>query len=686
MAFWKKSKEEVARKKAEEQKKAELEKILKLTELKIPTREEIVRYPREYAEFLREVKQKPTTFYEKACAFAEKLNIKPDVKTAEKIDESAKAAFLNVSPTGALSLTVLVAVLLLAGSFASLIFFGLTFGFVCLLVAGCFIYWLYSYPESQARMMSMRMSSDSVLAILYMVIYMRTSPNLEGALKFASENLVGPLSWDLKKLIWDIEMGKYPTADAALVDYIGKWKEKNEEFANALHNLRISVGSSGERLSALLTETISIILVGTRERTKHYAAGLRMPMMLVHAMGVLLPVMGLVLFPIVLIFMSDVVKPAFIFIGYNIILPVALWFLTANVLKTKPPTFSQPDVSECKGVPPLGKIAIGKTIIPIWPISFAAAFPIAAFAFGGLGAAGPVGVNFSILLIVALSTAISSYCLIDAWQKIKVRNDIEKIEDEFSQALFQLGNQISGGVPLELAIDKARENLKDMKIAELFSIISLNMRKFGYTFEQALFDKEVGALWYFPSHLIKSIMQIVTESAKKGITVAGAAMLTIAGYLKNVHDVKEEIGEILGETLSSMKFLAMFLAPMVAGVTVTMAVIIMQILESMGAAMSGLMGASTTPAQSMMIVPWAMGGTMPITPAAFQLVVGLYMVQTAILLSLFLNRIEYGEDAVGERSLLGKILIAGTFVYILSWFITYSMFGSSISALLTPIT
>jgi hypothetical protein len=163
-------------------------------------------------------------------------------------------------------------------------------------------------------------------------------------------------------------------------------------------------------------------------------------------------------------------------------------------------------------------------------------------------------------------------------------------------------------------------------------------------------------------------------------------MIVISNYLKNVHNVKEEISDILGETISSMKFLAMFLAPLVAGVTVTMAVVILQILTKLGAALSGLMtgAAGLNVAQSLILIPWAMGGTLPITPSIFQLIVGLYMIETAILLAVFLNGIEYGEDKVGMRNNIWTILLIGIIVYAMSWFITYSMFGGAISALLTP--
>ena len=210
------------------------------------------------------------------------------------------------------------------------------------------------------------------------------------------------------------------------------------------------------------------------------------------------------------------------------------------------------------------------------------------------------------------------------------------------------------------------------------------MKKFNYTFEQALFDKEIGAIWYYPSNIIQSIMKAVVESSRKSLSSAANSMVIISNYLKDVHDVKEQIKELLGETTSSMRFLAMFLAPMVAGVTVTMAVLIMQILTNLGAAVGSLVTeGSANAAQGLLLTPWAMSGAPPITPAEFQLVVGIYMLQIAFLLTIFLNKVEYGEDVIGERFLLTYTIFIALLVYVFSWFIVYSMFGGPISELLT---
>jgi Flp pilus assembly protein TadB len=692
MALGKKKKKKVeeALKKARELKKEQLRRALKSTDIEMPKKEKFFPYPAEYLTFLEELKQKPVTYYEKACSFAEKyFPIKPGSKTAAKLETSLKAGYINATPKGTYSLTFLATLIALLLVIVSL-FLGIgmvfaLFGFI--FVFGVFWYF-YNYPSSTAKAMRMKMSADSVLAILYMVIYMRSSPNLEGAVRFASQYLEGPLAWDLRKLLWDIETGTYASADYALIDYINRWKDENREFSEALNLLRGSVVEQSRR-EMVYEETINVILNGTRERARHYAADLRMPMTLIYAMGILLPVMGLVLFPIVMIFIADVVKPSFVFFGYDILLPAFLYFIVNYLLASKPPTFSPPDISKAKGTPPMGKFSFGNKFLPILPISLLVSTPLIILGFMGIG--NPevyTSVNFSLMTIFGIALVIIIYTFLDSFQKIKIRKDIEKIEDEFATALFQLGNSISGGVPIELAIEKARANLKEMKIADMFEIISLNMKKFGYTFDQALFDKEVGALWYYPSSLIQSIMQTLMQSAKKSVKTAADSMVIISRYLKDVHEVKEEIEDILGETISSMKFLAMFLAPMVAGVTVTLAVIIIQILSRLGSAMESIMssaGGGMGMAQSFLLVPWAMGGEIPVSPSFFQLVVGIYMVETAVLLSIFLNGVKYGDDPVGVRQNMWMILLFGIVIYIISWFVTYSMFGGAIVNLLNPV-
>jgi len=682
--------------KSKNERRRKLEEIVRSTEIGLPTVKKLSKHSTAYKSFLEEIKHKPKTKFEKICAFMGKF---PTASLGKKTDISLKedisASYMNVTPKGVTNLGIYSFVIFfILSSFLILILSDLVFGLAVFFFGLIVAFNVLSYPGKRADTLVVRMSADTILAILYMVIYMRTSPNLEGALKFAADNLDGELAWDLKKLLWDMQVGVYPNADAALAKYAVKWKDKNPEFSEALNLLRGSaVGAS--RRESLYNEIIKVVLDGTSDRTKKYVGNLKMPIMVIHALGVLLPVMGLVLFPIIVIFMSDTVKPIFLFVGYDVILPLLLWYFIKKTLSKKPPTFSQPDISMVRGIPKLGQFRIKDKVVPVIIPSVLVFLVIL-----GLGLVVSPSVlsstpepkhmlNFSVIVIVALGGLIASYCRFDSKDKTKIRNDIERIEDEFSVALFQLGNQISSGKPIETSMDGAAENLKGMKISTMFYDTSSNMKRFGFTFDQALFDNKVGSVWRYPSKLIRSIMKVVSDSSKKGMKAASNAMLTISGYLKGVHDVKGDVQESLGETVSSMSFLASFLAPMISGLTITMAIIILEILTKLGEQVSTLVvdqaGAGMSPVQfGFLFGAGANGGALPIGPVEFQLVVGLYMLETVIILAAFMNKIKYGDDAIGLRNTIASTLIVSVIVYVVSWYLTGMVFGGPIERLLTP--
>lgn len=693
--FRKKDKDKKLEKLAEEIKKERIKKVLSQVKPKLDissyTTGEEKFYTSDYYQFLQEIKKEPKTLFEKLCWKAEKiLRVKPDKKTKEKLESEIATGYLNVTPEGVVSLTSLILIFGLLLIIPLLIFLKDVFSSLLftLLVLGI-AWYTFTYPSRVSRSIEVKMASDLVLAVLYMVIYMRTSPNLEGALRFASDNLKGPLSWDLKKLLWDIEVGVYPSLDVAIASYLAKWRDKNEEFVEAFQLLKAATGELKERRLALLDEAVNVMLEGTRDKMKYYAQQLRMPVMLVYAMGVMLPVIGLIMFPIVAIFMSELIRPIMIFIGYDILLPAFLLWYMSNVLQTRPATFSQPEIKEVKGIPPLGKIKIGNRFVSIIPFAVLAALPFVFFGIIGIGSVPPTNVSaqvlYSVILIFGIGIGIFVYNYLDASQKMRVRKDIERIEEEFGEALFQLGNQVASGRPIETAVDYAIENMRNLKIAEFFREISINMKKLGLTFSQAIFDEEIGVIRKYPSRLIRSICNVIIESSKKSVKLVALTMLTLSRYLKGVKMVKEEIRDMLGETLTSMKFLAMFLMPMIAGVTVTMAMVIIQILYNLSVQISELSATAPAGIAGLTLWGWSGGGEgIPITPAGFQFIVGLYSIETAILLAFFINRIENGEDAIGLRGEIANILISSLIIYVFSWFVTHTVFAPIIQNIMLP--
>jgi hypothetical protein len=643
--------------------------------------------PREYRLF-RQTEKHRLNWYEKAVRLSSRiLSVKAEKKLGQELGNAIGFTGLRITPDGVMSLFVLTVVaFVIAGgaftlnSFITSLMLGeeiniMAMGIGLLIAASGLLvgYYLLKYPVNLVKTMRVRASSQVVLAVLYMVISMRVSPNLERALAFAASNVSGELAWDMRRLLWDIEMRKYYSASDALTNYIAKWKPENEEFAEALRLVRDSRNHPPERARQVLDQALDVILEGTKTRMKHYAQDLRMPVMIIHMMGIVLPILGTIMAPLAAVFLSDKVGPVHFIIGYNIALPVAiLWFIN-YALSRRPMTFSQVDISVIPGIPKEGSFRAGRSSIPVLPLAILVFLAIAALPLmyffqnpgilvTGTGSHGTFELVMSILIILGIAFGLSVHFILSNHQRYRIQSKIQKTEGEFETAMFQLGNRISGGTPTELAVEKCIDDMKDLEISGLFRLTLRNMKSLGMTFEGALFDRRWGSLLYYPSRLIRNIMLAVTDTAKTGVRYAAESMLRIARYLKNIRETQEYIRDMLSETVSSMKFQAYFLTPMITGLIVSMTSVIVLVLGVLdgyitemnlgGGALGGLGDMSM-----------ALNMKSNVSPELFQLIVGIYLIEVIIILGIFLTRISEGENRISQWYNVGIMLAVAVVIY-----------------------
>ncbi len=657
---------------------------------------------REYRLY-REIETRPFNWYERAVMLASRiLHVRAGRSISEDLNKAISFTDLRITPDGVMSLMVLTIIGFVVLTVIAISVGVTVIGGLLIIATGFLIaYYFLKYPLNLAKIYRIRASSQIVLAILYMVVSMRISPNLERALRFAALNVSGELAWDMRKLLWDIQMRKYVSASQAIDDYIAKWKFENEEFAEALRLIKESEAHTPERAKAMLDESLNVVLEGSRTRMKHYAQDLKMPVMVIHMMGIILPVLGTIMAPLAAVFLSNLVTPWHFVVGYDIALPIIIvWFIN-NTLNKRPVTFSEVDISKHPNLPKPGSFMLGKKAMPVWPISVCVMAilivpgmiyfvknpeflspPIDPETGKVTGLVDPsplLSLAMSTLLILGVGFGLAVYFILANAQRMKIQNAIAKLEGEFELALFQLGNRVAGGVPTEVAIEYAIEDMKDLEIAGLFRQTLQNMRNLGMTFELALFDKRYGSLRYYPSKLVENIMYTVVDTARKGIRYAAEGMLRIAAYLKSIKETQEYIRELISDTTSSMRFQAYFLTPMITGLIVSMTQIIVQVLIQLGCYLQSL-GTGAALGIDFKLMQF---GAPSITPASFQLIVGIYLIEVVIILALFLTKIERGENRTALWSLAGRVLVVAMVFYVLIALAASSMFGDLIANALT---
>ncbi|MBW2981094.1 hypothetical protein KY360_06785 [Candidatus Woesearchaeota archaeon] len=677
---------------------------------RVDTKEKKI-YSKEYRQFRKEYIPKHMSRYEKFCSISEKtLKLKPDPKKAAEIQEAIDTCHLNVTPSGVVSFSILGP--LVFALVTSMFFFMLlksTFFVIFFIFAGIImINPLGTLPMFMASAWRIKSGSQMVLCVFYIVTFMRHTSNLELGIEFASDHLGPPLSLDLRKVLWDVETQKFESIQESIESYLKTWKKWNLEFIETFHLIEGSLYESDEkRRLSLLDKSLDIILQETYEKMLHYAQGLKSPLTMLNMLGVVLPILGLVILPLVVSF-SENAKWYNISLLYNVALPAGVFYLGKKILSTRPTGYGDTDITELN--PELKKyknvlMKFGGKEVAVNPLYLCLGLGAVLFLIGmspvllhavgfpdvGWGyedeysecgkqfclldykeieikttgekiIMGPFGLGASLLSIsITLAFGISAglYFKLKSQNVIKIREKSKELENEFASALFQLGNRLGDGLPAEMAFGNVADAMEGTVSGKFMEVVSTNIKNLGMGVEQAIFDRQRGALIYYPSSIIESSMKVLTQSVKKGPKVAAQALLNVSRYIKEIHKVDERLKDLMADVVSSMNSQVKFLTPAISGIVIGITSMITTILGKLGPQLKA--ASEGTEGTGGMLEMFGAG----IPTFYFQIVVGLYVVQLVYILTMIANGIENGSDKLYESYALGANLTKSTIVFCL---------------------
>jgi len=692
----------------------------------------------EFLTFRKEMLPTHFTFYEKICNFSAKiLNITPDHKKEAELQNALDTCHINTTTTGVTAFAILFPILFMViGSILSFVityFFMegeamVFFIFVFLIFGLIMIIPLSTVPLVMANNWRLKASNQMVLSIFYIVSYMRHTSNLELAIKFTSDHIAPPLSLDFKKILWNVETSKYSSIKNSLDAYLETWKKYNMEYVEAMHLIESSLyETTDEKRVDSLEKSMSLILEATYEKMLHFAQNLKSPITMLHMLGVILPILGLVILPLVVSFMGEI-HWYHISVLYNFFLPIMVWYLGKTILSTRPTGYGQADITDIN--PELKKHTFinvniaGKKYFKINP-KWISVFIIIIFVLIGMTPLimhsintiqgehydyiitaddklvktsdmqeirdskysflgykqketkellGPYGLGATLIsMFIPLGVALGAGFYYKSVTKklVKIRKKTKELEKEFASTIFQLGNRIGDGIPAELAFAKVAEVMENTHSGRFFDLVSTKVATLGMGIEDAIFDKKYGAINKFPSALIESSMKVFVESSKKGPDVASQALINISTYIKEMHRVDERLKDLMAEITSSMKSQINFLAPLISGIVIGLTSMITTIINKLGNQISTLSAETATGTGSGI----AAGGLLDlfgdsIPTFYFQIIVGIYVIQITFLLTTMLNTIQNGYDPLNEKHLLGKnISKSGTFYAIIAFIV-----------------
>src|SRR3972149_2307105 len=260
-----------------------------------------INYSREYVKFKEEMAPQLTR-YERWCrSLGSLIKINVTKKDEEEIRKHLEIAHIDVEPWQALTLSVMafvsvfflgliisVSVTLIKGNLAA---FPTLFLFLITILSVFLFYFFKAYPQRLANQWRLKASSQMVPAILYIVVYMRHTPNLEKAVAFASQHLEYPLSLDFKKVFYDVEIGRFSTIKESLDNYLEIWRTENTEFIESFHLIESSLFEpDNTRRIATLEKALQVILDGVYDKMLRFVHDVRSPIQSTYMLGTTLPV------------------------------------------------------------------------------------------------------------------------------------------------------------------------------------------------------------------------------------------------------------------------------------------------------------------------------------------------------------------------------------------------------------
>ncbi len=671
-----------------------------------------VDYSREYVKFKQEMVPHISR-YEKLCkSVGSIIKLKVSEKDKAGIKKHLEIAHLDLEPWQPLTLSLMtfiilflvglfvsIAVVLIKGGFDA---FPFLFFFLMLVFSLFMFYFMKVYPARLANKWRLKASSQMVPAILYVVVYMRHTPNFERAIAFASEHLQYPLALDLKKVFYDVQVGKFSTIKESLDRYLETWRDYSVEFIEAFHLIESSLYEpDNSRRIITLEKSLKVVLDGVYDKMLKFTHEVKSPLTNVYMLGVILPTLGLALLPLATAMLGGMLTWIHVFILFNLIIPFFVFYLTDKIVFLRPGGYGETSLIErnplyykYKSKKPYFKaflIIIPFLILGFLPFIFQNTplpeliglqkdYTFSQLGLGFLGdgnffgfidestgTKGPFGMGALLLsMFIPLGVALFFFISFNTKTKelIVERKNTKQLELEFNNSLFQVGNRLGNGVPPELVFGKIAESSKGLKTENFFRRVDYNIRQMGMDVKKAIFDRRRGAIIYYPSELIAISMRILVESAKKGLKIAAVSMMSISEYIKNINKITMRLRDMLAEIVSDMKSNMSFLAPLLSGVVVGLAAMITGILAKLDGLDLAGEGASALGGLSNLVGDGGIFQVVNMIPPYFlQIIIGVYLIQMVFILTKTLVVIDSGEDKLQMTNKTGKNLRKGIMLY-----------------------
>ena len=409
---------------------------------------------------------------------------------------------------------------------------------------------LLQTPKRLAAEEQRPMLAESPTVVGMISMSMHLSPSLERAVDYAARNGQDALTMRLRGILWDSATGWSGSVSDGVERLSASLGATNRNLCQALHMISTAAAEHTRvGLERLLDRANELAVGGVKERLDRYVTSLSFPTMVLFAFGVLLPVMLFSMVPLLTIRVAlgseSASSPALgtpqIAFLMLVLFPVCA-FLYAQATLRKHPLRRQAALSLPSRdlLTIAGLIVIGTTV----------------------GAFLPFGQPYSALVLMVLPLSI--WCVRRFGKEHVESRSMPSREEEFSSALYQIGNQLLSGSSMESALMASAQVRKGTSFCTFASEVMHQLRASGVPLAQAMSGNAELAR---ATPLVRNAFITVAEAAEIDPEASGRTAVNLAKYIWELRESERTGRERMRSVVDMMTYTTMLFAPIVLAVT-----------------------------------------------------------------------------------------------------------------------
>ncbi|BFI73088.1 hypothetical protein YN1_0750 [Nanoarchaeota archaeon] len=621
-------------------------------------------------------------FYEKIVrSFGKIIKVKSSNKKRLEFERINSELLLNVDIDEISSASIFLTIItILFGIFLSILISPLYILFFMLIGILVYIFVGYYYVILYYTIKT-RKKSQLIQFLILIAIKLRQNPNIEQALIYAARNIGLPLKIDLLRLLRDIYNRKYISASEALLEYAKLWENEAKFFYLGIMLIESALfDPDKDRRNYQIDKAMEDTLDELVNELYNFSREIRSTVNLISMLGITLPVMLLTVFPLASIFLSNLFPPIYLFIIFDIMIPLLSYFLINYSISTKILNiFEQDDVYYLYYLKT--KNVRRKVIAVISALFFAIFlfFIIALIVLRFIANYQLSGILLSevFILLIGLTIGFGSFIYYSNFKDLY--KDMNKIEGDLTSFLLSIGNALNEGYPLEKAMLYVYPKYKYSPLGKFISKMYQNLRS-GLPFYDSIFNPRVGAIMEVPSPQLKASMEILYESSKVSSIEASSVTAVISKYFILLSKVKERIKDLVAEDISQLKSLLRILSPVILGIVSAVSIMVVEILYSLSFqiqqinqfySQSSSFSSYVNSIPSMILYLFNLNNL--ISPPTLLIIIGLFNELIALVIIYTLNSIENSGDRLSLYYSISKYFVTNTLLFVL--FSTISSIG-----------